>query len=87
MTINGGQPHRVGYIDQDYRVVVDEEREGEAPRMKRIGWTNLIPAQAFLDALNQHPAWSNARWERVEDKAEEARISAEQRAKIEGKRT
>ncbi len=80
MTINGGQPHRVGYTDQDYRVVVDEERPGEEPRVKRIGWMNVPPSQGFLDAMNQHPCWSNARYELVEDKAEEARIAAEQAA-------
>ena len=39
---------------------------------------NVPPSQAFLDAMNQHPCWSNARCERVEDKAAEARIAAEQ---------
>ena len=82
MTINGGQPHRVGYTDQDFRVVVDEERPGQEPRVKRIGWMNVPPSQAFLDAMNQHPCWSNARCERVEDKAAEARISAEQAARF-----
>lgn len=84
MTINGGQPHRVGYTDQDYRVVVDEERDGQEPRVKRLGWMNIPPSQAFLNAMNQHPRWSNARCERVEDKAAEARISAEQAANKEG---
>ena len=83
MTINGGQPHRVGYTDQDFRVVVDEERPGQAPRVKRIGWMNVPPSQGFLDAMNQHPCWSNARCERVEDKVAEARISAEQAANME----
>lgn len=80
MTINGGQPHRVGYTDQDYRIVVDEERDGEEPRVKRLGWMNIPPSRAFLDAMNQHPCWSNARCERVEDKAAEARIATEQSA-------
>lgn len=67
MTSNGGQPHRVGYARQKYRVVVTEERPGEEPHTKRIGWMNVLPTQGFLDALNSHPCWTNARAEEVTD--------------------
>lgn len=71
MTINSGQPHRVGYAGQDFRVVVDEKRPSEPERVKIIGWMNIAPSEGFLDALNRHPSWSNARCERVTDKAME----------------
>jgi len=72
MTINGGQPHRVDYAGQDYRVVVDENRPGEPKRILRIGWMNVPASDAFITALNMHPCWSNARSERVVDKVAEA---------------
>ena len=86
MTINGGQPHRAGYTDQDFRVVVDEERPGQEPRVKRLGWMNVPPSLAILYAMNQHLCWSNARGERVEVKAAKAQISAEQAANKEQRR-
>jgi len=67
MTINGGQPHRVGYAGQDWRIVVDEDVDGGTQR-RVVGWTNH---RGDLAALNSRPGWNNARYERVTDKLRE----------------
>lgn len=69
MTINGGQPHAVGYRGQKYRIVADEEQDDGTTKVRRIGWSN--DNTRALDAINTHPCWTNARYEEVEDPDQE----------------
>lgn len=73
MTINGGQPHRVGYAGQDWRIVVDEDAGGESARVRRVGWASRQDPET-LSSLNTRPGWSGARYERVTDKQREYEV-------------
>lgn len=56
MTINGGQPHRVGDEGQRYEISVFDEDEG-----KRIviGWADKV-SDKTLRSLETRPSWTNA---------------------------
>lgn len=61
MTINGGQPHRVGYAGQTHRIEVTDALSGQ---VYRIGWMNLTDDAAterLLRGLEANPGWSDAR--------------------------
>lgn len=62
MTINGGQPHRVGYSGQPYRIVVDCDEKGPA---RVIAWTTKPAPNEVLRSLETHHGWTNARNEKV----------------------
>lgn len=71
MTINGGQPHRVGYSGQRYRIVLDVEQDDGSTKVQTFGWSNDNTRD--LSSLACHPCWSNPRYEEVPDPASEGK--------------
>lgn len=62
MTINGGQPHRVGYAGQTYKMTVHDEDLG---KRRIIGWSNSPFPADQLRGIETRPGWTDARSELV----------------------
>lgn len=57
MTINGGQPHRVGYHGQRFLVTVKDKETGER---RKIVYGEERPPVALLRSLETSPSWEDA---------------------------
>ena len=66
MTINGGQPHQVGYRGQAFKVTVYDD---SIQRRRVICWTGERAKQTLLISLELRPGWSDAKCEEVKNGA------------------
>ncbi len=65
MTINGGQPHAVGYAGQEWKVTVIDADLG---RRRIVCWSDKPAPVEVLLSLETRPSWSEARNEAVIDR-------------------
>lgn len=65
MTINGGQPHQIGYRGQRYRIHILDDA---ADIRQTIYWSDQEASREVLRGLNKRHGWSDARCDAVVNK-------------------
>ncbi len=67
MTINGGQPHQVGYSGQPFKVTV---HDADLDARRTVCWTKAPEAECvkMMRGLETRPGWTDAKYENVRNR-------------------